>query len=294
MAQHRLSPWLLALAVGLSACGQQITGTTTSGKDALYFADGATGLPPVYLGEAYNAPLTVAGGAGPYTFQQVAGTLPPGLRLNGQTLTGTPTKTGSYKFTLEVTDSTLSTKANEYNLTVQDLPPTSLAPTLPTGEIRGETRIPVTIGAPRATRAARLVWELPENVKVTRVQPSETGGMLFWKQDGRVLTLDVGFKVVPRNGARIALISVKPGKPTTIPAGRLGYEARDGSGKLLNELKLVEPPKATAPQTDSAPASTTKTDVPPSPGTDTKATTDPATDTKKDTPVNPDPGTTKP
>ncbi|MFD1732517.1 Ig domain-containing protein [Deinococcus malanensis] len=145
---------LLTLALlggaALSGCGQEITGTsTTSGRDALYFADSAAGLPPVYANETYTGNLTVLGGAGPYTLRVTNGTLPPGLKLSGQTLSGTPTKTGTYKFTVEATDSTLSTKVKEYTLNVNELPPLSLQPVLPSGQVRGETRIPVTITAPR-------------------------------------------------------------------------------------------------------------------------------------------------
>lgn len=227
---------LLACALpvgGLVACGQDLTGTSsTSARDALYFNDRASGLPPVYLQEPYSTTIEVAGGAGPYTVRRIEGTFPPGLNLTGTTLSGTPTKAGTYTFTLEVTDSTLSSKQKSYTVTVQDLPPLSLALTLPAGQIRGETRVPVTITAPRSVRAARFSWTLPANVTVTRVQP-EGGALLFWRQDGTRLTLDLGFKAVPRSGARVALISVKPGAPITLGSPDLGYEARGGDGKVL-------------------------------------------------------------
>lgn len=224
----------LALSLAVAGCGQPVTGTSTgSGRDILYFADSAAGLPVMYQGEEYQADLNVSGGAGPYTMKVAGGTLPPGITLSGQRLSGTPTATGTYKFTLEVTDSTLSTRSKEYTVNVNTLPPLSLAPKLPSGEIRGETRIPVTITAPRNVRAARLNWELPAGVSVTRVQAAGQGGVLFWQQQGQVLTVDLGFRTIPRNGVQIALISVKPAKPVTLNATKLGYEARDGTGKLL-------------------------------------------------------------
>lgn len=227
----------------LAACGQEITGTTSSTQDALYFADSPSGLPPLYTGEVYAATLTPAGGAGPYTARLAGGTLPPGLTLSGLNLSGTPNRTGTYTFTVEVTDSTLSTRSKEYRLTVQDLPALSLAPTLPVGEIRGDTRIPVTISAPRTVRAARLVWDLPAGVSVSGAQPGQTGGVLFWRQDGQRLTVDVGFKTVPRSGARVALLSLKVTKPVTLAGSALGFEARDGQGKLLSEKLMPDEQK---------------------------------------------------
>ncbi|CAM4081308.1 Ig domain-containing protein [Deinococcus marmoris] len=299
----------LALSLALAGCGQPVTGTSTgggSGRDILYFSDSASGLPVMYQGEEYSADLSVAGGAGPYTLKISGGTLPPGIRLGGQRLTGTPTATGTYKFTLEVTDSTLSTRSKEYTVNVNTLPPLSLAPGLPTGEIRGETRIPLTITAPRNVRAARLNWELPAGVQVTRVQASEQSGVLFWQQQGQVLTVDLGFKTVPRNGVRIALISVKPAqdKAATLTAAKMGYEARDGTGKLLagkfmsgavmtetlkadgNEVKDAADPSTEAPRpTETVPGVTPP--VQPTPPTDTPGTPPAQNQNPDGTPVAP-------
>ncbi|WP_285892301.1 Ig domain-containing protein [Deinococcus taeanensis] len=279
------------LPLGLAACGQDLTGTSaSSSRDALYFNERASGLPPLYLNETYSAPIEVAGGVGPYTVRVTGGTLPPGVDLSGQTLKGKPTKSGTYSFTLEVTDSTLSSRSKTYAMTVQELPPLSLALTLPTGEIRGETRIPVTITAPRGARAARLGWDLPAGVTVTRVQPGEQGGLLFWRQQGTRLTVDLGFRAVPRTGARVALVSVKPAKAVTLSAPVLAYEARDGAGKVLaqklfpDEQKKLDDQKAAeqkAAQPATAPAGTAPTS--PAPKTDAPTPTNP--------PVTPPPGT---
>ncbi len=297
----------LALSLAVAGCGQPVTGTSTSsGRDILYFADSAAGLPVMYQGESYTANLSVSGGAGPYSMRVTSGTLPPGIKLNGQQLSGTPTTTGTYRFTLEVTDSTLSTRAKEYTVNVNTLPPLSLAPKLPSGEIRGETRIPVNITAPRNVRAARLNWELPAGVTVTRVQASEQSGVLFWQQQGQVLTVDLGFKTVPRNGVQVALISVKPAKPATLNAARLGYEARDGTGKLLAGRTLAgtamaETPKAAEAQDDAkppgaaetvstpAPAQTTPADPVPAPAPPTETTPAPPQTPPAETPGAPNP-----
>ncbi len=62
---------------------------------------------PVYTGTAWSTGCSATGGTAAYTFSIGAGTLPAGLSLNGATgaITGTPTGSGSYAFTVQVTDS---------------------------------------------------------------------------------------------------------------------------------------------------------------------------------------------
>lgn len=286
------SGWaLLACGALLTACGSTPGTTgTTSNRDALYFT--TSSVPVGYVGESYEAPIAVAGGAGPYTVRVASGTLPPGLTLRNMRLAGTPGKVGAYTFTLETSDANLSNKVQAYTLNVNELPPLALKPQLPTAEIRGETRIPLNITAPRSVRAARMTWELPEGVAVTRVQPAEAGGVLFWKLAGRTLTVDVGFKTVPRTGARVALVSLKPQKATRLDATRFAFEARDGTGKVLAEQKLPEAPRpAAAPPATSQPTTqpTTQPTATPAttPATATPATPDPTPPTDSETPPSP-------
>ena len=61
--------------------------------------------PPAPVGGAYSDTLTATGGTAPYTWSVNAGTLPPGITLSAAgVLSGTPTTTGSYPFTVNVTD----------------------------------------------------------------------------------------------------------------------------------------------------------------------------------------------
>jgi hypothetical protein len=63
-------------------------------------------LPGGELGVTYSTTPTVTGGTGPYTWTLASGALPSGLLLNPSTgaITGTPTATGPFSFTLLVTD----------------------------------------------------------------------------------------------------------------------------------------------------------------------------------------------
>ena len=63
-------------------------------------------LPAGDSGQAYSQTLTGAGGAGPYTFSVVAGSLPASLTLSASgTISGTPTGSGPSNFDVQITDS---------------------------------------------------------------------------------------------------------------------------------------------------------------------------------------------
>ncbi len=63
------------------------------------------------IGMSYNQALSTSGGTGPYTYSLVAGSnLPPGLSLSSSgVISGTPTGSGAYNFTVRVVDSTTPT-----------------------------------------------------------------------------------------------------------------------------------------------------------------------------------------
>jgi prepilin-type N-terminal cleavage/methylation domain-containing protein len=57
-----------------------------------------------YVGTAYTASIAASGGTGSYTWAISSGSLPPGLSLSGGSISGTPTTTGTYAFTVRITD----------------------------------------------------------------------------------------------------------------------------------------------------------------------------------------------
>ncbi|HEX3841824.1 MAG TPA: putative Ig domain-containing protein [Acidimicrobiales bacterium] len=77
-------------------------------------------LPGGGVGAVYNQTLTGTGGTGPYRWSVTAGSLPPGLTLNGVTgvISGTPTTLGSYAFTITLTDGSGKTISRAYSMTV--------------------------------------------------------------------------------------------------------------------------------------------------------------------------------
>ena len=90
------------------------------------------------VGTAYSQTLTASGGTAPYTWSTTAGTLPAGLTLSASTgaVTGTPTASGNYSFTVQATDSTQATGQQAISLTIAAAPSLSITTTsLPNGTI---------------------------------------------------------------------------------------------------------------------------------------------------------------
>ncbi len=82
---------------------------------------------PGNVGTAYGAAVAVAGGLAPFTYVVSSSTpLPPGLSLCTTsctslaytTITGTPTTTGTYPFTIKVTDANSATSTVDLSLTI--------------------------------------------------------------------------------------------------------------------------------------------------------------------------------
>lgn len=78
-------------------------------------------LPGGSVGAAYSQTLAAAGGTPPYTFTTSAGALPPGLTITGAVLGGTPTTTGSYTFTIQVTDSVSAKATQQFTVVIGGL-----------------------------------------------------------------------------------------------------------------------------------------------------------------------------
>ena len=68
-----------------------------------------TSLPNGVVSSAYSQALASSGGTGTITWSISAGSLPNGLTLTGNTISGTPSATGTFNFTVKATDSTTPT-----------------------------------------------------------------------------------------------------------------------------------------------------------------------------------------
>ncbi|MBI1803449.1 MAG: putative Ig domain-containing protein [Ignavibacteriae bacterium] len=93
-------------------------------------------LPDGTSGTAYNHLITASGGAAPYSFGVLSGSLPPGISLSTSgNLSGIPTASGDYSFTISATDNLGCVGTRGYNLAVaQGCPIIVVAPTtIPNG-----------------------------------------------------------------------------------------------------------------------------------------------------------------
>jgi hypothetical protein len=84
----------------------------------LQITNGGDVLAPGTVGRSYANSLFASGGVQPYRWAIVAGALPPGLALSGNTISGTPTAAGSFTFTARVTDDRGATASRQFTINV--------------------------------------------------------------------------------------------------------------------------------------------------------------------------------
>ncbi len=85
-------------------------------------------LPSGTRGAAYSAGLGASGGTAPYTWTLSGGQLPPGLSLSGQgSITGTPSNSGLYPFSVQVRDSAAAPQSATANFSIQVAEPAPAA-----------------------------------------------------------------------------------------------------------------------------------------------------------------------
>ena len=85
--------------------------------------------------QGYSQTLYAGGGSGPYSWSVASGSLPDGLSLDPSsgTISGTPTASGTFSFTVAVTDANSAAGSADYQITVYD--PPSISGSLPDGMV---------------------------------------------------------------------------------------------------------------------------------------------------------------
>jgi hypothetical protein len=99
----------------------------------------------------YSITISASGGTGAgYTWSIIGGSLPPGLSICASgtpdtTISGTPTASGTYNFTVQVTDSGGATDSKDYSITIADATVTiTTTSPMTTGTAGGWYRSPIT------------------------------------------------------------------------------------------------------------------------------------------------------
>ncbi len=192
-------------------------------------------LPTATVATGYSQTLTGSGGQAPYgSFTVISGALPAGLTLApGGALTGTPTASGVFNFTIRTTDSSTGNGpfqgSRAYTLTVN--PPTvTVAPTtLPAATVGSAYSQTITGGGGTAPYGAFIVsaGALPAGLSLN----SATGALTGTPTAGgsfnfTIRTTDSTTGTGPHNGSRAYSFTVNAPtisiSPTTLPAGTQG------------------------------------------------------------------------
>jgi hypothetical protein len=88
-----------------------------------FVAVGPATLPDGVAGSPYNQTMTAGNGTAPYVFSVSSGNLPPGLALSSDgMLSGTPTNSGIFSFTILATDAYGCSDGRDYSVAVAGSP----------------------------------------------------------------------------------------------------------------------------------------------------------------------------
>jgi len=118
-----------------------------------------TSLPNGSFNNLYNQTLQVTGGIAPRTWGVTSGALPPGLGLNASTgqISGTATQTGTFNFTVQVTDVIPQSDSQALSITITaPSPPQITTSSLPNGTVT-QVYPATTLQASGGT--APLIWD---------------------------------------------------------------------------------------------------------------------------------------
>lgn len=200
MSGRRRYAAALGLLVVLAACAGELS---TPGEALRLLSPN---MEEAFVGEPYSESLRPAGGLRPYTFELTAGTLPPGLALDGGAVRGTPTSVGTYTFTITVSDANLSSTFLEHTLRVREVPPPGLTVSMPSTEVRAPVTVRVNVAEARelAGLRTRVQWDAAAFSLVEgSVSPQAQNVALFSAAGDDWLQVDMAWLAAHQSGERL-------------------------------------------------------------------------------------------
>jgi hypothetical protein len=133
-------------------------------------------VPAARVGSAYAASLTATGGTAPFRWSVSAGTLPQGITLNAVTgqLSGTPTTSGTSRFTIRAVSADQLMGSSAFDLVVSSTQITISPPSLPPAKT-GSAYL-ATLGASGGT--APYAWSIASGVLPAGLTLNSTTGVI--------------------------------------------------------------------------------------------------------------------
>ncbi len=155
--------------IGTFSFTVQVTDSSSPAQVATYIVSNVVVEPPILaltctapagaqVGTAYSGTCTSSGGTPSYVWSISAGTLPPGLSLAAGTIAGTPVRSGTYAFTVNVTDSGSPAQMAAQPLTITAAPaPLGIATTVAPS---GTSGIPYSTTVAAQGGTAPYIWSI--------------------------------------------------------------------------------------------------------------------------------------
>lgn len=125
-------------------------------------------LPGGTTGSAYSTFLSASGGSGSYSLAITAGALPRGLRLDGSQITGTPSLSASFTFTITATDSSgICSGSRSYTVTIACGPLSITPATLPNAVTNAAYNQPLAVSGGLGPYSYSLSGALPRGLTLS-------------------------------------------------------------------------------------------------------------------------------
>jgi IPT/TIG domain/Putative Ig domain len=215
-----------AFSLAISASPLQITTSSVPG--------GAVGV-------SYSATLVASNGVPPYAWSVQSGQFPPGLSLQGSTgqISGTPSQTGAFSFSVQARDSAGQTASSNFNASIAPASAPIVSSMSPkSGPTSGGT--PVTVSGVNFKTGDTVLFggvaasgvTVSSATEIQAVTPAHIAGPItVTVQDagGQSANLANGFTY----DTTVTSITVTPNNQTTSIGGEVQYKAVDNFGNNI-------------------------------------------------------------